>query len=79
MAKTNATIYERFVEADIRIDHHCSDLYVRNTPEAREILKRYPIHQNNSRGFKGTDGDSWIDVPFAYDPFWDSSAGAARG
>jgi hypothetical protein len=57
------------------IDHHESDLYVRDTPLARTIIRQFG---QNSVSFQGTDGKRWIDVPFAYAPFWDKKRRSAH-
>jgi hypothetical protein len=64
-----ASLYKDLVRARIPTDHHESDLYVLDTPEARKTINKY--------GYKFTtftsdiDGKRWIDVPFAYEPFWE--------
>jgi len=64
-------LYQRLTEAGIETDHHESDLYVRATPEAFKILreeKRAGCYTFRSQ----LDGKLWVDVPFAYQPFWDA-------
>jgi len=51
------------------LDHHESDLYVRDTPVARVVIRQFGM--NSSRFKSDLDGQWWIDVPFAYEPFWD--------
>ena len=62
------SLYQTLVDAGIQTDHHESDLYVLNTPEARTILTQ------DGRTFTAfrsqVDGRSWLDVPFAYEPWW---------
>lgn len=66
------SLYKELVAAGVPIDHHESDLYVRDTSVARSILARH--------GKKGTaftsqiDGKRWLDVPFAYEPFWEKKS-----
>ena len=59
-----------------------------DTAQVREILARYPLQRGNATCFTNQApphaGERWIDVPFAYDPFWErvrraasASAGAA--
>jgi hypothetical protein len=50
------------------IDHHESDLYVRDTPVARLVILQFGL--NSSYFTSKDDGHRWIDVPFAYEPFW---------
>jgi hypothetical protein len=65
------TVYQELLEAGCDLDHHESDLYIRNTPEARDILAARPRALVRGRHFIGTDGDCWIELAFAYDPFWE--------
>jgi hypothetical protein len=52
-----------------QIDHHESDLYVLDTPIARLVIRQFGL---NSIGFTDSiDKKRWIDVPFAYEPFWE--------
>lgn len=66
------TLYEQLRGAGCDLDNHESDLYVRATPKAREIVRAtghshsYFVHQGS--------GEQWIDVPFAYDPWWQKRA-----
>ena len=68
------SIYARAKAAGIPMDSHESDLYLKDTPDARRILQEW-------REESGRDGcvtyfrdnidrQQWIDIPFAYDPFW---------
>lgn len=67
------SLYAAIVAEGIKTDHHESDLYVRATPRAFAILrefKRAGCHTFRSQ----IDGLLWIDVPFAYEPFWKAVA-----
>lgn len=55
------------------MDHHESDMWVKATPEALQIIEAY----ENSGGLtnrkffnSNTDNSRWIDIPFGYIPFW---------
>ena len=51
-----------------QLDHHESDLYVLDTPIARLVIRQFGL---NSTGFTSQiDKKRWLDVPFAYEPFW---------
>jgi hypothetical protein len=72
------TLYERLTERiDAKdISSHYSDLYVRYTPEAKQIIDEYK-RENDLRGWglcsfftNHIEGGTWIDVPFAFDPYW---------
>jgi len=68
---TAETLFQRIVLAGVEFDHHESDLYIENTSTAMEILKEFPLNKQNARDFiSRIDGEAWIDVPFAYEPFW---------
>ena len=69
---SEGTLYEDLVAAGIPTDHHESDLYVLDTPEARALLAK---HSKQGSGFVSQiDRRRWLDVPFAYDPFWAKKA-----
>lgn len=68
---TDKTLYEALTEAGVPTSSHRSDLYFKKTIRAETILSQYPHLQKMSGKFRNTvDNDWWIDVPFAYDPFW---------
>jgi len=62
--------YHAVMEAKIPTDHHESDLYIPDTPASRELLEHYPEHKRNARRFQHTNKMMWLDIPFAYEPFW---------
>ncbi len=70
------SLYEDAVEAGLDYDSHESDLYVLDTPEARVLVEKHGFY---FEAFVSTaDGRRWIDVPFAYYPWW-STRQKARG
>ena len=68
------TIYQRATAAGIPMDHHESDLYLKDTPEARRILAEWRAESGRDEFvtyFHDQEtGEQWIDIAFAYDPFW---------
>ena len=62
------SIYQTLKNINANLDHHESDLYVECTPQTIEATKSQP----NREFFRGTDGKTWIELPFAHKPFWDS-------
>lgn len=67
----SASLYRDLVAAGLKLDNHESDLYVEDTPEARAILARYTTHKTNARPFRhAVTSKPWLDVPFAFEPFW---------
>lgn len=68
-------IYERAVAAGLTISSHESDLYIKSTPEADELIRvhRLTAATANERKFVADDGTGvWWDCPFAYQPYWDA-------
>jgi hypothetical protein len=64
-------LYDELVAAGCMIDHHESDLYVQLTPTAVRILERYPLNHRSARPFNHTTrAEVWLDIPFAYLPWW---------
>lgn len=62
------TLYQDLKRKRIETKNHYSDLYVKDTPKARELCKAW---DKDFTVFTGCyDGERWLDVPFAYDPFW---------
>ena len=75
MAKSFYETIKSLVPASF-IDHHESDLYVRDTPAVRLVIRQFGL---NSSGFTSkVDGQRWLDVPFAYEPFWTKKTKTAR-
>jgi len=73
------TLYDRFCKAGVQIDSHESDLYVPDTPAVRAIIDEYKqenkLKQLSLSTFvSGIDGQRWIDIRFAYDPYWQRRA-----
>lgn len=67
------SLYQQLVAISAEIANHYSDLYVRYTPEVGKLVRRsglaYSCFTNQ------VEGGCWIDVPFAYDPFWEGKKG----
>lgn len=68
-------LYDELQAAACRMDRHESDLYVEATPTAREIVKR--SGRSWSAFVSQVDGKLWLEVPFAWAPFWRAKAGRA--
>jgi len=64
------SIYTELKDAGIETDNHESDLYCLKTEEAKAIIKK---HEHSFTTFiSQIDGKQWLDIPFAFDPFWKS-------
>ena len=73
-----STLYAALVAAGCEIDNHESDLYVRTTPEAMAIIraKSGPMRSTIKTFHSQVDGKMWLDIPFAFQPWWDARATA---
>lgn len=69
------SLYTDLIEAGIDVSNWQSDLYFPVTDKSREILSRHPTQKSNARTFRNNvTGKTCYDVPFAYDPYWESRA-----
>ena len=64
------SLYERMVEAGVKINHYHSDLQVESTETTRAIIAVFreedicPLHMENFI----SEGVPWIEIAFMYDP-----------
>jgi hypothetical protein len=63
-------LYGECVKIGAALDNHESDLYIKATPEARELVKRSGWYHTLFRS--AVDGETWIEAPFAYLPWWEA-------
>lgn len=79
---TVPTLYEEMRAAGCEIDHHETDLYVKDTPEARAVLEAYKVTGYGPvtvSAFRSeVDGAMWLDIPFYYAPAWPNWAGGVK-
>lgn len=59
------------------LDHHESDLYVRDSELARTIIRQFG-KTDGTTFISRVDGKKWHDLPFAYEPFWNKKRKAAK-
>ena len=54
-------------------DHYCSDLYIKDSPDVRNILYRYKYFScvTTFRDQADPRRALWYDIPFAYLPYWE--------
>lgn len=68
------SLYTDMVELGVPISNHYSDLYVPATPETRALIKK---HGRTAESFiNQVEGGVWLDVPFAFDPYWERRMGS---
>ena len=66
------SLYEKLTEAGIPTSNHESDLYFRRNQESLKILAEFPIHHRNATVFfNQVELEMWMEVPFAYLPYWE--------
>lgn len=75
MAKSFYETIKDLVPRDY-IDHRESDLYVRDTPVTRLVIRQFG--RESSAFTSPVDGQRWLDVPFGYEPFWKKKAAAGK-
>ncbi len=63
------TLFEEIVSRGIPYANHESDLYIPATDETRALVKQCR-HSTPSAFVNEVEGGLWLDVPFAYDPWW---------
>jgi hypothetical protein len=68
MEKPN-DLYADCLAAGIETDSHESDLYIKDCPKARELLKKHGV--TGMPFVSQIDNKVWLDVPFMYTPFWE--------
>lgn len=69
-----ASIYEQLNEMGIEMDNHQSDMYVPATPEVMAVIQA--AHAEDPTIMYSTfedlrTGDTWVDLPFQYEPHWE--------
>lgn len=71
-----STLFAAIQAAGIPYSNHESDLHIPATPEARAILAKFPLEEGNATSFINQaaphKGEHWLDIPFAFIPFWEA-------
>lgn len=65
-------LYEIVIQRGIPHANHYSDLYLPDTVEVRQLLKE--CGKAGSPFVNQVEGGIWLDVPFAYLPYWEAKA-----
>lgn len=63
------SLYEELKATGLKIDHHCSDLYIKVTPETTRIINKFKYYKDQF--VCNLDGKLKYDVFGAYAPYWD--------
>lgn len=68
------SLYSDLKAAGCKLDSHESDLYVKASPEACRIVRA--AKSNVWSHFRSQiDEELWIEVPFAFAPWWEKRLG----
>ena len=67
---TNRSLYQQMLVAEVPVDSHESDLYVKVTPESTRIIEEADLQSAPTTFTSPMDGEPWYEIPFGYDPFW---------
>ena len=70
-------LYEACVVAGLEIDHYESDLLIRDSEKARELIGKYS-KVNTLPFIDNINKEPWLAIPFAYQPFWDAVSKRAK-
>lgn len=73
--QTKRDPYHACIAAGYVVEHHESDLYVKDAPGVRETLAATGWRAER---FRDQGGALWWDVPFAFRPWWERRADAHR-
>jgi len=64
------TIYLSALKRNIPHDHHESDLYLKDCQDTQELIALYG-REKDAKSFRSAlDNTTWVEIPFAFDPFW---------
>lgn len=64
------SLYAEAVALGIPTDSHESDLYLPRTAQTVALVKKW--NRSVSTFTSQIDGKLWLDVPFAFDPWWEA-------
>jgi len=65
-------LYTAAKKAGLEIDHHESDLYLKHSEQATNLIAVYDTGNTATVFRSEIDGELWWDIPFAYLPYWEA-------
>lgn len=65
------SLFKEVIAKGIKYDNHESDLYIPYTKETEALVRKYDKQDIAQRFKSQIDGKTWIDIPFAYEPYWE--------
>jgi len=66
------TLFDEVKRLGIPYANHYSDLYIPDTEQTRSLLKQFPELCKPSRFTNQVEGGIWLDIPFAFIPYWET-------
>lgn len=70
------SLYQHIKQSRQEYDHHQSDLYIKATHENILLCKK--LGASFEYFTSEIDRERWLDIPFAYDPFWEKRERMSR-
>lgn len=64
------SIYEAMKNAGVKIENHCSDMYVPKNAITDKIVSDYGASICARVFLDNIDHELWYDIAFAYEPYW---------
>lgn len=73
------SLYQRMIDAGVRVEGHYSDMYVPDTPQVREIIHTHDVRVHyTSFPSNVAPHEQWLDIPFAFMPYWEAKQKESR-
>lgn len=69
-------LYDTLVAMGARVEGHESDLYVLADGWVLDVVIKSGAH---ARTFLDPEGDTWLEIPFMYEPYWRERAQRKEG
>ncbi len=62
------SLFDEAKSLELEIDTHCSDLYIKITPESKRLIEKHKSGWSKmaTRFRSEIDGCIWFDIPFGY-------------
>ena len=70
------SLYQDVVKAGLKVGNHESDLYVKWTKVSAAMVKASGLL--SSTFIDNIDNELWIEIPGAFDPFWEATSRMGR-
>ena len=68
-------IYDEAKKLGIEMGNWCSDLYLPVNEQTQKLVADYKFKKNVTTFTSNIDKKLWYEIPFAFDPYWESRVG----